>query len=36
MPPRLIVEGKIQNLGQTVNSVVYAVAGDSKTGWAKA
>ncbi|KAK4042354.1 kinase-like domain-containing protein [Parachaetomium inaequale] len=35
MPPKLIVEGKIQILDQTVNSGVYAVATDSKTGWAK-
>lgn len=35
MAPRLIEEGKIQILGQTANSVVYAVAGDSNTGWAK-
>lgn len=35
MAPRLVVEGKIQILGQTLNSVVYAVASDSKTGWAK-
>ena len=35
MPPSLIVEGKIQILGQTVNSVVYTVATDSKTGRAR-
>ena len=35
MAPRLVKEGKIQILGQTANSVVYAVASDSKTGWAK-
>ncbi|KAL2024954.1 hypothetical protein VTK56DRAFT_3653 [Thermocarpiscus australiensis] len=35
MPPRLIEEGKIQILGQTANSVIYAVATDSKTGLAK-
>lgn len=35
MAPRLIEEGKIQILGQTANSVVYAVANDSKTGRAK-
>ncbi|KAH6889925.1 kinase-like domain-containing protein [Thelonectria olida] len=35
MAPRLVKEGKIQILGQTANSVVYAVANDSKTGWAK-
>lgn len=35
MAPELIKEGKIQILGQTANSVVYAVASDSKTGWAK-
>lgn len=29
MPPELIVEGKIQILGQTFNNVVYAVASDS-------
>jgi serine/threonine protein kinase len=35
MAPRLIKEGKIQILGQTANSVIYAVASDTKTGWAK-
>jgi hypothetical protein len=35
MAPRLVEEGKIQILGQTANSVVDAVASDSKTGWAK-
>lgn len=35
MAPRLVEEGKIQILDQTANSVVYAVASDSKTGWAK-
>jgi serine/threonine protein kinase len=35
MPPKLITEGKIQILGQTFNSVVYAVATDSKTGYAR-
>lgn len=35
MPPRLVEEGKIQIIGQTANSVVYAVASDSKTGWAR-
>jgi len=35
MPPRLITEGKIQVLGETIHSVVYAVAGDSETGLAK-
>jgi len=34
MAPKLIKEGKIQILGQTINSVVYAVASDSN-GWAK-
>ncbi|KAK1772216.1 hypothetical protein QBC33DRAFT_553670 [Phialemonium atrogriseum] len=35
MAPKFIKEGKIQILAQTANSVVYAVASDSKTGWAK-
>jgi serine/threonine protein kinase len=35
MAPKLIREGKIQVLGQTANSVVYAVASDSNTGYAK-
>lgn len=35
MAPRLIEEGKIQVLGQTANSVVYAVANDSNTGLAR-
>jgi hypothetical protein len=35
MAPRLIEEGKIQILGPTTNSVVHAVANDSKTGRAK-
>ncbi|WEW56411.1 hypothetical protein PRK78_001854 [Emydomyces testavorans] len=34
MAPRLIQEGKIQILGQTLNSVVYSVSSDSKTGFA--
>lgn len=35
MAPKLIREGKIQILGQTANSVVYAVASDGETGQAK-
>lgn len=35
MAPKLIKEGKIQILGQTLHSVVYAVASDSQTGEAK-
>ncbi|KAK2801671.1 hypothetical protein FQN51_005215 [Onygenales sp. PD_10] len=35
MPPKLVEEGMIQILGQTANSVVYAVADDSKTGHAR-
>lgn len=35
MAPQLIRQGKIQILGQTINSVVYAVAEDSSTGLAK-
>ncbi|PGH10521.1 TKL protein kinase [Helicocarpus griseus UAMH5409] len=35
MPPQLIEDGMIQILGQTANSVVYAVEDDSKTGRAK-
>ena len=35
MAPKLIKDGKIQILGQTLNSVVYAVADDSETGLAK-
>lgn len=35
MAPELIREGKIQILGQTINSVVYAVASDGKIGSAK-
>ncbi|KAG4436517.1 hypothetical protein IFR05_007991 [Cadophora sp. M221] len=35
MAPQLIRQGKIQILGQTINSVVYAVAEDGSTGSAK-
>ena len=35
MAPTLVLEGKIQILGQTANSVIYAVACDSQTGKAK-
>lgn len=35
MAPKLIQEGKIQILAQTANSVVYTVANDSTTGFAK-
>ncbi|RTE72754.1 hypothetical protein BHE90_012826 [Fusarium euwallaceae] len=35
MAPRLIEDGKIQILGQTANSVVYAVEDDSNAGLAK-
>lgn len=35
MPPKLIEEGKIQVLGDTFNSVVYAVETESATGHAK-
>lgn len=35
MPPKLVAEGMIQILGQTANSVVYAVADDSDTGRAR-
>lgn len=35
MAPQLIEDGKIQIIGQTVNSVVYAVEDESRTGLAR-